>query len=60
MRTDNLDTGALLILRNVKPWLTKQQYKTIRGQILSGDADAAMRGLRNVLQKRSGRMQKGR
>ena len=60
MRTDNVDTGALLILRHVKPWLTKQQYTTIRGQILSGDADAAMRGLRNVLQRRSGRMQKGR
>lgn len=59
MRTENVDTGALLILRNVNPWLTKQQYKTIRGQILSGDADAAMRGLQNVLQKRAGRMKRG-
>ena len=51
MRTENVDTGALLILRNVKPWITKQQYKTIRGQILYGDADAAMKGLRNILRK---------
>ena len=32
MRTDNVDAGALMILLNVKPWLTKQQYKTIRGK----------------------------
>ena len=51
MRTDNLDAGVLTILRNVKPLLNKQQYKTIRGQILYGDADAAMKGLRNILRK---------
>ena len=36
MRTDNVDTGALLILRNVKPWLTKQQYKTLQRILMRG------------------------
>ncbi len=31
--------------------LTKQQYKTLRGQIFSGDGDAAMKGLRKILER---------
>lgn len=58
--TNNTDTGALLILRNTKHRLTTQQYKTLRGQILAGDADGAMKGLRNVLQRRAERMASGR
>lgn len=57
--TNNIDTGALMLLRNTKHRLTKQQYKTIRGQILAGDADGAIKGLRNVLQRRAERMSKG-
>lgn len=59
MNTNNIDTGALLLLRNTKHRLTKQQYKTIRGQILAGDADGAIKGLRKVLQRRAERMSKG-
>lgn len=33
--------------------LTKQQYKTLRGQVLSGDGDAAMKGLRKILERGS-------
>ena len=29
--------------------LTRQQYKTIRGQALAGDGEAAMKGLRTIL-----------
>lgn len=59
MNQNNIDTGALMLLRNTKHRLTKQQYKTIRGQILAGDPDGAMKGLRNVLQRRAERMSKG-
>lgn len=31
--------------------LTTQQYKTLRGQVLAGNPDAAMRGLRKLLTK---------
>lgn len=46
-------TRALGHLRNAKPQLTRQQYKTIKGQILAGDADGAMRGLKKILLQRS-------
>lgn len=59
MNTTNIDAGALMLLRNTKHRLTKQQYKTIRGQILAGDPDGAIKGLRNVLQRRAERMSKG-
>ena len=56
MKTDNIDSGALMILRNTKHRLTKQQFKTLRGQVLAGDPDGAMKGLRNILQRRAERM----
>ena len=31
--------------------LTKQEIKTIKGQAKSGDVDAAMNGLKNVLER---------
>ena len=40
-----IDNKALGRLLAAKPMLTRQQYKTIKGQILAGDADGAMRGL---------------
>ena len=58
--TNSTNTRALLILQNTKHRLTTQQYKTLRGQILAGDADGAMRGLKNVLQRRAERMASGR
>ena len=59
MNTNNIDTGALMILRNTKHRLTKQQYKTLRGQIIAGDSDGAMKGLRNILQRRAEKMKAG-
>lgn len=40
-----IDNKALGRLLAAKQMLTRQQYKTLKGQILSGNADAAMRGL---------------
>ena len=58
MKADNIDSGALLILRNTKHRLTPQQYRTLRGQVLAGDPDGAMKGLRNILQRRADRVKK--
>lgn len=44
-----VDKKALGRLLAVKPKLTRQQYKTIKGQILAGDADGAMKGHRRLL-----------
>lgn len=46
---DAVDTRALGTLRNYKPQLSRQQFLTLRGQILGGDADGAMKGLRKIL-----------
>lgn len=54
MKTDKVDVGALRILRSAKRYLTTQQYKTIRGQVLAGDPDGAMKGLRKIMNSRAG------
>ena len=40
-----VDNKALGRLLAAKQLLTRQQYKTLKGQILAGNADGAMRGL---------------
>lgn len=54
MKTDKIDVAALKILKNAKHLLTKQQYKTLRGQILAGDSDGAIKGLGRILRRRDG------
>jgi hypothetical protein len=44
-----IDAGALVRLRGARPHLSAQQHKTLRGQVLAGDSDGAMRGLRKIL-----------
>lgn len=44
-----VDNKALGRLLAAKQLLTRQQYKTIKGQILAGDADGAMRGLEKLV-----------
>ena len=39
-------------LKNNRPYLTKQQYRTIKGQALSGDIDGAEKGLNSLLSRR--------
>lgn len=53
MNTENIDVGALMLLKNTKHRLSKQQFRTLRGQILAGDPDGAIRGLKNILQRRT-------
>lgn len=55
MKANNIDQGAMRILRNNKYDLSRHQYKTLRGQILAGDPDGAMKGLRKLLQHSNGR-----
>ena len=31
--------------------LTRQQYRTLRGQVLSGEGEAALKGLRTILER---------
>lgn len=44
--------SAMAELKSYGKHITKQQYRTIKGQILSGDIDAAMRGLDRVLKRK--------
>lgn len=44
-----INVGALIRLKGARPRLTVQQYRTLRGQVLAGDPDGAMRGLRKLL-----------
>ena len=39
-------------LKNNRPFLSKQQYRTIKGQALSGDIDGAQKGLNSLLNRR--------
>ena len=38
-------------LKNSRPYLTTQQYRTIKGQALSGDIDSAQKGLNSLLRR---------
>ncbi len=46
-----VNVGALIRLKHARHLLTLHQYKTLRGQVLAGDPDGAMRGLRKLLQR---------
>lgn len=39
------------MLKKHKCYLTKQQYKTIKGQILAGDEIGAMKGLKRIMKR---------
>ena len=43
---------ALLYLRGWNHSLTRQQFKTLRGQILAGDPEGAMKGLQKIIETR--------
>lgn len=49
---DPMIQKAMGRLRAANRSLTPQQYKTLRGQILAGNAEAAMKGLANILERR--------
>ena len=45
----DIDYRAMIYLKACRDRLTVQQYKTLRGQVLAGDSEAAMKGLRTIL-----------
>ena len=49
-----IDNKALGRLLAAKPMLTCQQYKTLKGEILGGNADGAMRGLAKLTSREVG------
>ena len=44
---------AFARLKAARSKLTKQQYRTLKGQILAGDSDGAMKGLMTILMRGS-------
>ena len=47
-----IDAKAVLRLKAYRTMLTPQQYRTLRGQVLAGDAEGAMKGLMKLLVRR--------
>ena len=47
-----IDSGALIRLKAARASLTWQQYQTLRGQVLAGDAEGAMKGMDRLLRNR--------
>lgn len=45
-----INVGALIRLKHARHLLTSHQYYTLRGQVLAGDPDGAMRGLRKIME----------
>jgi hypothetical protein len=46
-----IDTNAMMFLMAYRLQLTSHQYKTLRGQVLAGDAVGAMKGLKKILER---------
>lgn len=46
------DFKALMTIKACRDKITKQQFKTLRGQVLAGDGDGALKGLRKILERR--------
>lgn len=44
-----VNVGALIRLKGARQRLTDQEYRTLRGQVLAGDPNGAMRDLRKIL-----------
>ena len=42
---------VLMALKANRQEMTEQQYRTLRGQVLSGDDVGALKGLRRILRK---------
>lgn len=46
-----IDVNAMMFLKAYRPELSQQQYKTLRGQVLAGDPQGAMKGLKRLLRR---------
>ena len=51
---------ALDTLKGARPYIHPLQYRTLRGQVLAGDAEGAMRGLRKIQRRASDGTRLGR
>ena len=50
-----IDFKALMHVMACRDRLTAQQYHTLRGQVLAGDGDGALKGLRKILSRENER-----
>ena len=48
-----INPQALIRLKAYRDRLTPQQYRTLRGQMLKGDTEGALRGLKKLLERRA-------
>jgi hypothetical protein len=49
---NGFDRNAAMNLKACRSQLTKQQYRTLKGQILAGDSEGAMKGLKRLLERK--------
>lgn len=47
---ENIDYRAYIQLQACRHKLTRQQYKTLRGQVMNGEGKAALNGLKKILE----------
>ena len=52
-----INTQALIQLNRASKYLTRQQFKTLRGQILAGNSEAALKGLQKITERRPARLE---
>ena len=46
-----IDVNAMMFLKAHSSKLSHQQYKTLRGQVLAGDSQGAMKGLKKLMKR---------
>ena len=46
-----IDHKALILIKARRSRLNAQQYATLKGQVLAGDGDGALKGLRRILSR---------
>ena len=46
-----VNVKALIQVKACRDRLTVQQYRVLRGQVLAGDPDGALKGLRRILKR---------
>ena len=40
------------VLKQAKPLLTKQQYRTLKGQLIAGDVEGVKKGLKKLIERK--------
>lgn len=47
-----INTEVFLLIKAHRDCLTEQEYRTLRGQVLAGNPEAAERGLKKILRRK--------